>query len=206
MAHQVKEFKLEGKLKGISDSQLQQHRDTLYAGYVSKLNLIEDEIKKASTEGTNPTYSPLGELKRQEIFATNGVFLHEAYFGNLGGKGGEATGRIGDMIKEQWGSFEKWLADFRAAGMAARGWVVMAYSYNDMKLHNYSMDLHDKGAAWNCALLLVLDVYEHAYMIDYGVKRAAYLDAYFQNIDWDVVNQRVAYVTGGAASGSCCKG
>ena len=195
--HQAKEFKLEGKLKGISDNQLQQHRDTLYAGYVAKLNLIEDEIKKASTEGTNPTYSPLGELKRQEIFATNGVFLHEAYFGNLGGSGGPATGKVAEMINAKWGSFDKWLADFKAAAMAARGWVIMAYSFNDMSIHNYSMDVHDKGSVCNTANLLVLDVYEHAYMIDYGVKRAAYLDAFFQNIDWDVVNERVKYVTGG---------
>ncbi len=194
MPHVAKEFKLEGKLKGISDSQLQQHRDTLYAGYVAKLNLIEDEITKASTEGTNPTYSPLGELKRQEIFATNGVFLHEAYFGNLGGAGGPATGRVADMIQERWGSFEKWQADFKAAGMAARGWVVLGFSFNDMKLHNYSLDAHDKGMACNTALLLVLDVYEHAYMIDYGVKRAAYLDAYFQNIDWAVVNKRADFI------------
>ncbi len=81
--------------------------------------------------------------------------------------------------------------------MAARGWVVMAYSFNDMSIHNYSMDVHDKGSVCNTANLLVLDVYEHAYMIDYGVKRAAYLDAFFQNINWDVVNERVKYVTGG---------
>jgi len=195
--HQAKEYKLEGRLKGISDNQLQQHRDTLYAGYVAKLNIIEDEIKKASTEGTNPTYSPLGELKRQEIFATNGVFLHEAYFGNLGGSGGPATGKVAEMINAKWGSFDKWLADFKAAGMAARGWVIMAYSFNDMSIHNYSMDVHDKGSVCNTANLLVLDVYEHAYMIDYGVKRAAYLDAFLQNINWDVVNERVKYVTGG---------
>ncbi len=195
--HKAKEFKLEGKLKGISDNQLQQHRDTLYAGYVAKLNLIEEEIVKASTEGTNPTYSPLGELKRQEIFATNGVFLHEAYFGNLGGSGGPATGKVAEMINAKWGSFDKWLADFKAAGMAARGWVVMAYSFNDMSIHNYSMDVHDKGSVCNTANLLVLDVYEHAYMIDYGVKRAAYLDAFLQNINWEVVNERVKYVTGG---------
>jgi Fe-Mn family superoxide dismutase len=191
MPHKMKEFKLEGKLKGISDNQIQQHRDTLYKGYVDKLNIIEDEIKKAAIEGANPTYSPIGELKRQEIFATNGVYLHELYFGNLGGGGGPAAGKVSDMIKAQWGSFEKWLADFRAAGMAARGWVVMAYSFNDNTLHNYSMDLHDKGAVWNSMPVLVLDVYEHAYMIDYGVKRAAYLDAFFQNLDWGVVNKRL---------------
>ena len=197
MPHVTKEFKLEGKLKGISDNQLQQHRDTLYAGYVAKLNIIEAELAKAATEGANPTYSQIGELKRQEIFATNGIFLHEAYFGNLGGPGGPATGKIGEMIAAQWGSFDKWLADFKASGMAARGWVVLAFSFNDMKLHNYSMDVHDKGSVCNTAALLALDVYEHAYMIDYGVKRAAYLDAYVQNINWDVVNERVKYVSGG---------
>ncbi len=112
----------------------------------------------------------------------------------LGGAGGPATGRVADMIKERWGSFEKWQADFRAAGMAARGWVCLGFSFNDMKLHNYSLDAHDKGMACNTALLLVLDVYEHAYMIDYGVKRAAYLDAYFQNIDWAVVNKRADFI------------
>ena len=197
MSHKAKEFKLEGKLKGISDNQLQQHRDTLYAGYVGKLNLIEEELAKAPTEGANPTYSTIGELKRQEIFATNGVFLHESYFGNLGGEGGEPTGKIGEMIKAQWGSVDKWAADFRAAGMAARGWVVLCFSFNDMKLHNYSCDTHHVGGVWNSAALLVLDVYEHAYMIDYGVKRAAYLDVFFQNIDWSVVNERIKYVTGG---------
>jgi len=191
MAHEAKKFPLEGKLKGISDNQLQQHRDTLYAGYVAKLNVIEEELKKASTEGANPTYSAIGELKRQEIFATNGIFLHELYFGNLGGKGGAADGSIADMLKKKWGSFDKWAADFKASGMAARGWVVMAYSFNDNTVHNYSMDLHDVGGVWNSVPLLVLDVYEHAYMIDYGVKRAAYLDAFMGNIDWSVVNKRL---------------
>ncbi len=191
MAHEAKKFPLEGKLKGISDEQIKQHRDTLYVGYVNKLNLIEDEIKKASTEGANPTYSVIGELKRQEIFATNGVYLHEMYFGNLGGKGGEAGGKIADMIKKKWGGFDKWAAEFKASGMAARGWVVLAYSFNDNAVHIYSMDLHDVGGVWNAVPLLVLDVYEHAYMIDYGVKRASYLDAFMQNINWDVVNKRL---------------
>jgi superoxide dismutase, Fe-Mn family len=191
MAHEVKKFELEGKLKGISDNQLQQHRDTLYAGYVAKLNVIEEEIKKASTEGANPTYSAIGEMKRQEIFATNGIFLHEAYFGNLGGKGGDPTGKIAELIKKKWGGLDKWAAEFKASGMAARGWVVMAYSKNDNDVHLYSMDLHDIGGVWSSTPLLVLDVYEHAYMIDYGVKRAAYLDAFMQNIDWAVVNKRL---------------
>jgi superoxide dismutase, Fe-Mn family len=189
--HKVKEYKLEGKLKGISDRQIQEHRDVLYKGYVDKLNMLEEEIKKAPTEGANATYATIREMKREEIYAANGAFLHEAYFGNLGGGGGQPGGKLADMIKQEWGSFDKWLADMKASAMAARGWAVMCWSFNDNKLHNYTMDFHDIGAVWNCVPLLVLDVYEHAYMIDYGVKRAAYLEAFFQNIDWNVVEKRL---------------
>ena len=190
--HQMKEFKLEGKLKGISDRQIQEHRDILYKGYVDKLNAIEQELQKASAEGANPSYSPIRELLKEKSFTTNAIYLHEWYFENLGGGGGPATGKIADMIAKQWGSFDKWMAEFRAAGASGRGWAVLAWSLNDNSLHNYMMDMHDIGAIWNAVPLLVLDVYEHAYMIDYGVKRPGYLDAFFQNIDWNVVNQRLA--------------
>lgn len=194
MAHVVKEFRLEGKLDGISDNQIQQHRDILYKGYVDRLNLIEEKLKSADRAGANPTYSEIGELKRQEIFATNGIYLHEAYFGNLGGKGTKPAGKIAELINRDFGSVEKWQEDFRAAGVAARGWVVLACNLEDGKLHSYSMDLHHVGAVWSSLPLLVLDVYEHAYLLDYGVKRPGYLDAFFKNIDWNVVNQRTERV------------
>ncbi|MGA2192986.1 MAG: superoxide dismutase [Nitrospirota bacterium] len=189
--HHTREFKLEGKLKGISDRQIQEHRDILYKGYVDKLNLIEKEISETPKEGANPTYAPIRELKKEECFTTNAVYLHELYFENLGGGGGQPTGKIGEVIKKKWGTNDKWMEDFKAAGLGARGWVVMAWSFNDNELHGYSMDMHDVGAIWNAVPLLVLDCYEHAYMIDYGVKRAPYLDAFFQNINWDVVNRRL---------------
>jgi len=189
--HQVKEFKLEGSLKGISDSQIQQHRDVLYKGYVDKLNAIEKELQAVSTEGANPTYSPYRELRKEEAFTANAIYLHEYYFGNLGGAGGPATGKAAELINAKWGSHEKWEAEFRAAGMSARGWAVLAWSNNDSAAHIYTMDMHDIGGVWNSVPLLVLDVYEHAYMVDYGVKRAAYLDVFFQNINWDAVSSRI---------------
>lgn len=189
--HKIKEFKLEGKLKGISDRQIQEHRDVLYKGYVDKLNMIEEEIKKAPTEGANATYALIREMFKEKSFTTNAVFLHEWYFENLGGKGGAPGGRIAELIKERWGSFDNWMAQFKAVGMSGRGWAVLSWSMNDNTLHNYMMDMHDIGAIWNEIPLLILDVYEHAYMIDYGVKRAAYLDAFFQNIDWNVVEKRL---------------
>lgn len=191
MAHTLKEFKLEGKLKGISDNQIQQHRDTLYKGYVDRLNLVEDKLKTADRTAANATWSEVGELKRQEIFATNGIYLHEYYFANLSGNGDKASGKIAELLNRDFGSFEKWQEDFRASGIAARGWVVLCCNLLDGKLHNYSMDLHHVGAVWTCIPLLVLDVYEHAYFIDYGVKRAAYLDAFFNNINWNAVNGRL---------------
>lgn len=192
MAHTKKEFALEGKLEGISDNQLQQHRDTLYVGYVNKLNEIEEKLQKVDLSKANATYSDLRELKKEEIFATNGVNLHEYYFGNLGGKGSTPEGKIKDLLTRDFGSVEKWQEEFKACGIAARGWVVLAYNLEDGKLHNYLMDLHDYGGVWNCFALLILDVYEHAYMIDYGVKRAPYLDAFVKNINWNEVNKRLA--------------
>src|SRR5512135_3487573 len=107
--HKAKEFKLEGKLNGISDRQIQEHRDVLYKGYVDKLNMLEDEIKKAPTEGANATYATIRELFKEKSFTTNAVFLHEWYFANLGGKGGAPSGKLAEMIKERWGSFENWM-------------------------------------------------------------------------------------------------
>lgn len=104
MAHEVKKFPLEGKLDGISDSQLSQHRDTLYAGYVNKLNEIEAGLETADRSKANGVYSAFGEMKREETFALNGTVLHELYFGNLGGKGGPAMGKFGDLVKKDFGS------------------------------------------------------------------------------------------------------
>lgn len=194
MAHEVKKYPLEGKLDGISDNQLQQHRDTLYAGYVNKLNEIETGLQAADRSKANGTYSAFGELKRAETFATNGAVLHEYYFGNLGGKGGPATGKFADLVKRDFGSWEKYLEDFKACGIVARGWVVSGYSIYDNKLHNYVLDTHHFHVPVLCVPLLVMDTYEHAYFIDYGVKRAAYIDAFLKNIDWSVVNERMKWL------------
>lgn len=191
MAHTPKTYKLEGKLEGISDNQIAQHRDVLYVGYVNKLNEIEQGLEKTDRAKANGTYSEYGELKREETFATNAIYLHEYYFGNLGAKGGKPAGKLAELINRDFGSYEKWFEDFKAAGIAARGWVVLAYNTDDGKLHNYVQDIHHMGAIWNSFTLLVLDVYEHAYMIDYGVKRAAYLEAFFKNIDWAAAQKRL---------------
>jgi len=191
MEHQVKTYDLKG-LNGLSDKQMEPHRDVLYTGYVKKLNEIEKAQRAADLSKANGTYAEFRELKVEEIFATNGVFLHEEYFENLEhGKGAEpAEGSLFDAIVAEWSSFVKWKEEFVACGKSSRGWVVLAYSFNDHRLHNYVGDRHDMGGVWSAVPILVLDVYEHAYMIDYATDRAAYINAFFANLNWDVTRQR----------------
>ncbi len=183
-------------LEGFSKEQLAQHHDVLYAGYIKKLGQIEQDIPKADLEAANGTYSELGELLRQQSFATNGVALHQWYFENLTKGGVAPSDDFNKVLVDSFGDMASVLERFKAAGLAARGWVVLAYSAFDGNLHLYSQDAHDKGAVWACVPLLIMDVYEHAYMIDYGVKRKDYIDAFFKNIDWSIVELRYQKVRG----------
>lgn len=185
----AKELKPRQEVPGISKRQIDEHHDVLYKGYVNKLNEIESAMPDADIATANATYSAMRELKREEVFATNGVRLHEAYFENLGG-GQMCSGAILDMINEDFGTYDAWEKEFRALGMCARGWVILGYDWQDGKLHNYLSDIHSDGV-WNVAPLIVMDVYEHAYMIDQGTAKAKYLAAFMGDINWDVVNRRL---------------
>ena len=179
-------------MNGISKEEMDQHWGILYKGYVAKLNEIRKKLDTVDYSAANQTYSDLRGMKTEEVFALNGAKLHEWYFDNLGGSGGKATGRILELIERDFGSYEKWETEFKSTGLAVRGWVVLAYDLDDEKLHNYGQDAHNVGVPWGAYPLLILDVYEHAYGIDYGVKRAPYLDAFMKNIDWAPVNARLA--------------
>ncbi len=187
---QVKPLKFK-ELQGISQRQISEHHDVLYAGYVKKTNEIRSKFKTVDLADTNATYSTVRALKLEETFAVNGVKLHEGYFDSLGGDG-VPKGKILDLIKEDFGSYEAWEKEFRALGISARGWVVLAYDWSDGKLHNYLCDAHNQGGVWSCAPLLILDVYEHAYFLDYATGRKNYIDAFMKNIDWAHVNQSIA--------------
>lgn len=191
MAHQVKKFEIKG-LDGISDNQISQHRDILYAGYVNKLNEIEEKLKTSDRSKANQVYSEFRALKADETFALNGVILHELYFENLNNKSEKKPGgKLADMIARDFGSFEKWQEDFKACGMAARGWVILGLCPYDSKLHNYCLDTHHFNVPVCAMPVLVMDVYEHAYVIDYGVKRPPYIDAFMKNIDWSIAQKRL---------------
>jgi Fe-Mn family superoxide dismutase len=191
MAHEPKKFELKG-LDGISENQISQHRDILYVGYVNKLNEIEERLKDSDLTKANQIFSEFRALKADETFALNGVILHELYFENLGGKGGKPGGKLAELIDRDFGSFEKWADNYKACGMAARGWVKFGFCLYDGKLHNYCMDTHNFNVPGGTAPILIMDVYEHAYTIDYGVKRPPYIEAFMKNIDWSVAEKRLA--------------
>jgi Fe-Mn family superoxide dismutase len=178
-------------LDGLSEKQLQEHHDVLYAGYCKKVDEIRSTLKEASKENVNATFAQWRELNTELTFALNAVKLHEAYFANLGGNG-EPTADILNFIEQDFGSVENYKADLLASGMGARGWVVTAYDLDDNHLYNFSCDAHNIGCIWNAIPLLVLDVYEHAYFLDYATNRKSYLENFWKNIDFDYINSRLA--------------
>jgi len=188
MNYQPKSFKYPNPLVGTSEKTLVNH-DKLYTGYVNKRNEIETKLQQVDKSTANGTYSEYGELKRAESFAANAMVLHEYYFDILGGNG-EASGELAEAIAKSFGSVENWINDMKAAGLCARGWVVLAYDFQTKKLHNYICDAHHQGGIWGAMPLIVLDVYEHAYFIDYGTDRKTYIEDYFKNLDWAKANQK----------------
>lgn len=197
MAHMPRKFELKD-LDGFSEDQISQHRDILYTGYVNKLNEIEDRLKNGLDRNkSNQVFSEYRSLKADETFALNGVVLHELYFENLGGNGLKPANCLLQPIARDFGSFEIWQEDFRACGMAARGWGVLGYSFYDEKLHNYCLDSHNFNVPACVIPILVMDVYEHAYTIDFGVKRTPYIEAFMKNIDWKVCTMRFQRIEGG---------
>ena len=187
----VKPLKYKSLSGFLSEKQLSEHHGVLYTGYVKKVNEIRSKLASVDKSTANGTYSDLRELKVEETFALNGVKLHEAYFDNMSEKGGVPTGKIADWIKVDFGSIEAWEAEAKALGLCARGWVVLAFDLESQTLHNIVCDLHNQGGIWNAIALLVLDVYEHAYFVDYATGRKAYIEGFSKHIDWAEVNNRI---------------
>lgn len=183
-------FPFKKDLEGITLKMLEQHFK-LYEGYVKKTNEIQGKLETADKSLSNGVYSEIGEMKRQETFAVNGMKLHEVYFGHLQGDG-KPAGDLVKMIEADFGSLDAWKEDLLATGMSARGWAITAYDFKDNRLHNYASDAHNVGAVWGAIPVIVLDVYEHAYFMDYGVSRKAYIDSFFKNLDWGFANKIVA--------------
>jgi len=178
------------ELDGISRAAVEAHYK-LYQGYVSKRNEILGRLEGADLDSANQVYSDLRALKLDLSFAIGGIKNHEIYFDHLGGDGGDPQGAIRDLIVRDFRSIDAWRADLRATGMAARGWAWTAYDWDEGRLFNYLGDAQNTFPVWNATPLVALDVYEHAYFLDYQTDRASYIDAFFANLDWGIVNDWV---------------
>ena len=175
------------ELDGISRASVEAHYK-LYQGYVNKRNEILGKLADIDLGSANQVYSELRALKVDLTFAIGGIKNHELYFAHLGGGGGAPTGRFAALVQRDFGSVDAWRSDLKATGMAGRGWAWTAYDWDEGHLFNYVGDAQNTFPVWNATPLVALDVYEHAYFLDYQTDRASYIDAFFDNLDWDVVN------------------
>lgn len=179
------------KLKGISEKLIKSHWENNYIGSVKALNTVEQRLSAMLNEKDMPAYL-YGDLKREELIRTGSVVLHEQYFANLGGNG-TADGKALEVLKQSFGSFENWETEFKktaAALSGGSGWVVLAHNFHTNEIHNYWQADHAHNPPFSRPLL-VLDMYEHSYQMDYGAAAAKYIDAFMQNINWEEVNRRV---------------
>lgn len=178
-----------GELNGISAKTNDIHHGKLYAAYVAKRNEVEGKLRETDLSTANQIYSVWRGLKEGETFAANGMVLHQVYFSVLGGNGDAAGTGIKTAIEAAFGSWERFVEEFIATAMGARGWAILAWDSFDKNLHIYAGDAQNQGGVWGSIPLLPCDVYEHAYFLDFGSDRKAYVAAFLQNVNWGVVEE-----------------
>ena len=190
MAYEAKDFSNLLGMDGFSDTLLNNHF-TLYKGYVTNTNkalVILDGMLKGDKMGYE-----YGEVKRRLGWEFNGMRLHELYFGNLGGKAPiDKGGKLAKKLGEEFDGYDNWEKEFKAIGaMRGIGWVALYQDSANGKLINFWINEHDMGHPSGCIPILIMDVFEHAFMTDYGLKKADYISAFFSNVDWAAVEKRL---------------
>jgi Fe-Mn family superoxide dismutase len=190
--HQPVPLPFEAKaLKGLSERLIQSHWENNYGGAVKALNTLRERLAQALGDANLPPYVYTG-LKREQLLRTGSVVLHEYYFQNLGGDG-QAGAAVRTRIAQSFGTFDAWEAEFRKIGLGlggGSGWVVLGLNRRLNLLENYWMADHATAPA-DTTPVLVMDMYEHAYALDYGAAAAKYIDAFFGNVHWDRVAARL---------------
>ncbi len=192
MPYEQKNFDALLGTKYLSDALLKNHF-TLYQGYVTNTNKVSDALSSLAKEGkaATPEYA---ELKRRFGWEWNGMRLHELYFGNMvkGGKPIDKNSNLSKKMAADFGSYENWEKDFRATGaLRGIGWIVLYHDAASGRLFNTWINEHDVGHLSGATPLLIMDVFEHAYMLDYGLKKADYIEAFFNAIDWNAFGARL---------------
>jgi Fe-Mn family superoxide dismutase len=190
IVYQAKDYARLAGTPGFSGTLLNNHFK-LYQGYVKNVNTLQEKLNALLVEGKDRT-SEYAELKRRFGWEFNGMRLHEYYFENLGGnKPLDVTGALYKKINGDFGPFEAWKQDFVSTGvMRGIGWVILYQDMQNGKLFNAWINEHDAGHLSGAKPMLVMDVFEHAYITDYQLERAKYIEAFFNAIDWDVVQGR----------------
>jgi superoxide dismutase, Fe-Mn family len=176
------------KLKGLSERMMVSHHDNNYASAVHSLNKVEEDLARVNKD--TPGYLVFG-LRERELTYNNSMTLHEHYFANLGGDG-KVSGTVAKALSDTFGSVSRWEELFRATGMSlggGSGWVVLAHNFARGELQVSWSSVHSQALAF-AAPLLVMDMYEHAYQMDFGAAAGKYIEAFFANIKWDEVNRR----------------
>lgn len=191
MSYTAKDYSKLIGMEGFSETLLKNHF-TLYQGYVTNTNKVLDTLDAMLKEGKTGT-PEFAELKRRLGWEFNGMRLHEYYFENLGGKGViNKNGDLARKISADFGSYEAWEKDFKGVGtMRGIGWAVLYQDITNGKLINFWINEHDVSHPAGCNPVLIMDVFEHAFMIDYGLKRVDYIEAFFKNINWDASGSRL---------------
>lgn len=191
MGYPAKDYARLIGMAGFSEALLKNHF-TLYQGYVTNSNKVLDILEQMLKEEKTAT-PEFAELKRRLGWEFNGMRLHEYYFENLGGNGAlDANGKLGQMIAQSFGSVSTWEKDFRATGaMRGIGWTVLYQDPTNGRLINFWINEHDVSHPAGCNPILIMDVFEHAFMLDYGLKRVDYIEAFFKNIDWKAAEARL---------------
>jgi Fe-Mn family superoxide dismutase len=175
---------------GFSDQLLKNHF-TLYQGYVNNTNALIGKLDALAREKRLDT-PECSELQRRLGWEFNGMRLHELYFGNISKAPTPVPAALKEKLAKQYGSWDAFVADFKAVGkMRGVGWAVTVWEPVSKEFFNIWVNEHDVGHFVGCKPLLVMDVFEHAYMTDYGIKRADYIEAFFKAIDWKAVEARL---------------
>lgn len=164
----------------------------LYKGYINKINEISESLAEhPKRKEANATESTYRGLKKGETYALDGAILHELYFENIGGRAGVPMPKTADVFNSCFGGLDRFKSDFTACGKSARGWVILAYEQRTQTFRNILLDSHDDGIVAMSYPILVMDMYEHAYSLDYSTNKGAYIEAFINDINWKVVENRI---------------
>jgi Fe-Mn family superoxide dismutase len=171
----------------ISQQVMEWHHDVHHQGYVDGVNSAEEGLEE---QRENDDYSSTGSLLNSFTHNYCGNILHEVFWNNMSPEGGgKPEGRLMEKIEEDFGSYEAWKKEFKAAAKSASGWALLVYIPYTNELHNVAVDDHDDGAVWGAHPILAVDVWEHSYYHDYGPKRGEFIDNFFNLVDWTDVEE-----------------